>query len=269
MYLAYWDLKHLPFENVPDPNYFFDSEIHHPAFEDLRNGILQRKGALLLTGDIGCGKTTLTQRVLLSLPEKRFDVALITYPSLSPLEMLREIIQQLGLETNNTANASKSNLLHDLQKHLSENAASNRDTLICIDEAQSIPTLETFEELRLLLNFQLSDRFLVSLLFVGQPELKNIVSKLPQLRQRLALALHLGPLCMEDTSRYVLYRLRAAGCNRPILTRQGVEAIYKHTGGVPRAINHLADHCLRVGMRKGVSLINSELVAETVESYPS
>ena len=267
MYLEYWNLKHMPFENVPDPNYFYDSEVHHPAFEDLRESIMHRKGAILLTGDIGCGKTTLTQRVLLSLPEKRFDIALITYPCLSPLEMLREINQQLGLETKNSGNAGKNTLLHVLQEHLAGTAATDRDTLICIDEAQSIPTLETFEELRLLLNFQLSDRFLLTLLFIRQPELKNIIAKLPQLRQRMALHLHLGPLSMQDTSRYILYRLRAAGCNRPILTRQAVESVYRHTGGVPRSINHLADHCLLTGMRKGVSLIDSNLVTETVEKY--
>ncbi len=268
MYLEYWNLKHMPFENVPDPKYFYDSEIHHPAFEDLRASIMHRKGAMLLTGDIGCGKTTIAQRVLLSLPEKRFDIALITYPCLSPLEMLREVNQQLGLETDNSGDTGKNALLHTLRQRLTDNAASDRDTLICIDEAQSIPTLETFEELRLLLNFQLSDRFLLSLLFVGQPELKTKIAKLPQLRQRISLHLHLGPLSMQDTSRYILYRLRAAGCTRPILTRQAVEAIYRHSGGVPRSINNLADHCLAVGMRKEVSLIDAKLVTETVEQYP-
>jgi len=263
--LDYWKLQHLPFENVPDPNFFFDSDIHRTAFEDMRDAILQRKGAIMLTGDIGCGKTTITQHVLLSLPKSRFDIALITYPCLSPHEMLLEVNQQLGLETGD---AGKNTLLHILQQHLAENAASDRDVLICIDEAQSIPSLETFEELRLLLNFQLSERFLLTLLFIGQPELKGIVGKLPQLRQRMALHLHLGPLSMRDTSRYILYRLQVAGCDRPILTRQSVQSIYQHTGGVPRSINHLADHCLRVGMRKGASLIDSVLVSETVRQYP-
>jgi general secretion pathway protein A len=266
MYLKYWNLQHLPFENVPDPKYYFDSAIHHAAIEDLRDAIMSRKGAIALTGDIGCGKTTITQRVLLSLPEKRFDIAFITYPSLSPLEMLREINQQLGLEK---CDGGKNDLLHILQRHLAENAATDRDTLICIDEAQSIPSLETFEELRLLLNFQLAHRFLLTLVFVGQPELQAQIIKLPQLRQRIALHLHLGPLSAEDTARYVQFRLKAAGCQRSLLTLQAVESVHMHTGGVPRRINHLMDHCLIHGMRKGASLLDSQLITETMEMYPT
>jgi len=265
MYLEHWHLKHFPFENVPDPGYFFESDIHHMVFDDLTDAIMRRKGAIMLTGDIGCGKTTITQRVLLSLPEKRFDIAFITYPCLSPLEMLREINQQLGLDSECT---DKNTLLHALQQHLAENASSNRDTLICIDEAQSIPSLDTFEELRLLLNFQLASRFLLTLVFVGQPELQRKIAKLPQLRQRIALHLHLGPLSVQDTIRYVLYRLSAAGSDRAMLTRQAVDSMYQHTGGVPRRINHLADRCLLLGMRKGASLLDSRLVLETMERYP-
>ncbi len=265
MYLEHWRLKHFPFENVPDPGYFFESDVHHMVVDDLTDAIMRRKGAIMLTGDIGCGKTTITQRVLLSLPEKRFDIAFITYPCLSPVEMLREINQQLGLDSEST---DKSVLLHTLQQHLADNAASNRDTLICIDEAQSIPSLDTFEELRLLLNFQLASRFLLTLVFVGQPELQRKIVKLPQLRQRIALHLHLGPLSVQDTTRYVLYRLRVAGSDRAMLTRQAVDFMYRHTGGVPRRINHLADRCLLLGMRKGASLLDSRLVSETMERYP-
>ncbi len=265
MYLEHWHLKHFPFENVPDPVYLFESDIYHTVFDDLTDAIMRRKGAAMLTGDIGCGKTTITQRVLLSLPEKRFDIAFITYPCLSPVDMLREINQQLGLAYEGT---DKNMLLHTLQQHLVENASSNRDTLICIDEAQSIPSLDTFEELRLLLNFQLASRFLLTLLFVGQPELRQTIARLPQLRQRIALAMHMKPLSAQDTARYVLCRLHAAGSDRAILTRQAAESMHRHTGGVPRRINHLADRCLLLGMRKGASLLDSRLVAETMERYP-
>lgn len=265
MYLEHWHLKHFPFENVSDPDYFFESDIHHRVFDDFMDAIMRRQGAMMLTGDIGCGKTTIIQRVLLSLPEKRFNIAFITYPCLSPVEMLREINRQLGLDCDS---ADKNMLLRALQQHLAGNATSNRDTLICIDEAQSIPSLDTFEELRLLLNFQLASRFLLTLAFVGQPELQRKIIKLPQLRQRIALHLHLGPLSAQDTTRYVLYRLRAAGSGRAMLTRQAVESMYRHTGGVPRRINHLADRCLLLGMREGVSLLDSRLVSETLERYP-
>jgi len=265
MYLEHWHLKHFPFENVPDPTYLFESDIYHTVFDDLTDAIMRRKGAAMLTGDIGCGKTTITQRVLLSLPEKRFDIAFITYPCLSPVDMLREINQQLGLAYEST---DKNMLLHALRQHLVGNASSDRDTLICIDEAQSIPSLDTFEELRLLLNFQLASRFLLTLVFVGQPELRQTIAKLPQLRQRIALSMHMKPFSAQDTARYVLCRLHAAGSDHAILTRQAAESMHRHTGGVPRRINHLVDRCLLLGMRKGASLLDSRLVSETVERYP-
>ena len=265
MYLDHWRLADFPFESIADPIYFFEAEQQRMIMLDMTDAIMRRKGALMLTGDIGCGKSTITQRVLLSLPEERFDIAFLTYSSLSPLEMLREINLQLGVDADSQ---DKNELLHALQDHLSSNASAGRDTVICIDEAQSIPSLGTFEELRLLLNFQLGNRFLITLVFVGQPELKRRIDKLPQLHQRIALQLHLGPLSSRDTTRYILHRLRAAGNRRPILSKQAGNAMYRHTNGVPRRINHLADRCLLLGMRKGSTRWDSKLVTETVEAYP-
>ncbi len=264
MYLEYWGLKRYPFENVADPAFFYETDSEAMIIQDMTHAAMRRKGAMMLTGDIGCGKTTLIQRVLLSLPEDHFDIAYITYPCLSPVEMLREINRQLGLPTSGD---NKNALLRDLQARLAENAETGRDTLVCIDEAQSIPDTDTFEELRLLLNFQLADRFLMNMLLVGQPELQRKIRQLPQLRQRIALHLRLGPLSPKDTARYILHRLRVAGCNRPILTRQAAASIYQHTRGVPRRINHLTDHCLLLGMRRGAPVINSRLIADTLERY--
>lgn len=265
MYLEYWKLRDFPFENVPDPAYFYDSARHHKALEELAVNIERRKGAVMLTGEIGSGKTTVTQRALLELPENRFDIALINYPSLTPLEMLREVNRQLGLETSGE---NRNHLLQILQEHLIANARAGRDTLICIDEAQSIPSIDTLEELRLLLNFQLSSRFLLTLILVGQPELQEKIRQLPQLRQRIALHMHLGALSLPETARYMMHRLRAAGSAGDILTRQAVDHIYKHTGGIPRCINHLADRCLMSGMQRGANILDSQLVLDTLKEYP-
>jgi general secretion pathway protein A len=265
MYLEHWNLKDFPFENVNNPRYYFDSNANKMLCEDLQDAILRRKGAIVLTGDIGCGKSTISQRILLNLPEDRFDIALITYSRLTPIEMLTEVGQQLGLATSGK---DKNAILKLLQEHLTANAQSGKGTLICIDEAQSIPSLETFEELRLLLNFQLGDQFLVSLLFVGQPELQHEIAKLPQLQQRIALNLNLGQLDLQNTMHYILHRLRQAGCSRPILTRQAITLIHRHTCGVPRRINHLLDRCLLVGKRESAALIDSKLVAATMQRYP-
>jgi len=266
MYLEHWGFSDFPFENVPDERFFFESELHKAILEDLQDAIMRRKGAIVLTGGIGCGKSTLTQRILLGLPENRFDIALITYSCLTPTEMLKEVCTQLGLNANHD---DRHSLLRTLQEHLINNANSNRDTLICIDEAQSIPSIETFEELRLLLNFQLGGRFLMSLLFVGQPELQDQIAKLPQLQQRIALNLNLQHMDEAGTIQYILYRLRSAGSTRPILTRQAVTMIHRHTTGIPRRINHLMDRCLLVGQRQSSSILDSKLVESTIQRYPS
>lgn len=265
MYLEHWGLDDFPFENVPNPQFYYESETHKTLCEDLLDAIVRRKGAMVLSGEIGCGKSTISQRTLLSLPEDSFDIALITYSRLSPVEMLYEVSQQLGLETEPH---DKNSILKSLQSHLERNAASGRGTLVCIDEAQSIPSLSTFEDLRLLMNFQLGDRFLMSLLLIGQPELQQKIAKLPQLQQRIALHLTLGHFDLQNTMHYILHRLRKAGSTRPILTRQAIELVYKHTGGVPRRINHLLDRCLLVGKRESATLVDSKLVAATMQRYP-
>jgi len=265
MYLEHWGLNIFPFENVSDERFFFESDTHRVLREDLQDAIARRKGAISLTGGIGCGKSTLIQRTLLSLPEDHFDVVLINYSHLTSIEMLFEICQQLDL---NPEQNNRSSILHILQKHLVKNSEIGRTTLICIDEAQSIPSLETFEELRLLLNFQLGGHFLMSLLFVGQPELQQIIEKIPPLQQRIALHLSLQKMQPQDTARYILHRLRTAGCTQAILTRQAVEIIYRHTTGVPRRINHLMDRCLLVGMREKAPLLNRKLVETTIQRYP-
>lgn len=266
MYLKHWNLSQFPFENVPNEHFFFESQAHRVLLEDLHDAISRQKGAIALTGGIGCGKSTITQRVLLALPEDHFDIALITYSRLTPVEMLLEVCQQLDISTERQ---DRNNLLRNLQAHLAHNAKIGKHTVVCIDEAQSIPSLATFEELRLLLNFQLGGHFLMTLVFVGQPELQRKIAKLPQLQQRIALNLSIGHMSPEDSMRYVLHRLRAAGSKRPILTRQAVVLVHKYTQGIPRRINHLMDRCLLIGMRNQCKLINSQLISAVIQRYPS
>jgi general secretion pathway protein A len=264
MYLDYWHLQDFPFENTTGDRYFFVSPQHRMVYEDLTYGIRRHKGVLLLTGEIGCGKSTLLQKVLLSLPPSEYDIALITYPRLAPGEMLAEVARQLGIHE---ASRETGVLLHRIQSHLVANVKQNRHTLVCIDEAQSVPDLETFEDLRLLLNFQLGGRFLITLILVGQPELSTMIAELPPLQQRVALVMNLGPFDLEGTTRYILHNLRMAGYNSQFLTRQAVESVHLQTGGIPRRINILMDRCLIMGMRKKASRIDSSLVNETAQTY--
>jgi general secretion pathway protein A len=267
MYLDHWELSDFPFDNIPSSQFYYETDEHRELCEDLYDAIIRRRGAIVLTGQIGCGKTTTVQRVLLDLPQERFDIALINFSSLSAIEMLFEITQQLGLKTKKYRQ-DKNALLQALQDHLAHNAAQDRDTLICIDEAQSIPDIATLEELRMLLNFQLGDRFLITLLLVGQPELQQKIAEIPQLQQRIALNVHIGKLDIQSTMYYLLHRLRKAGCKKPILTKQAVKLIYQQTAGVPRLINHVMDRCLLMGKRTSQQVINAQLVHDTMQRYP-
>ncbi len=267
MYLEHWKLKAFPFDNTPSPHFYYETDQHRILCEDLYDAIIRRRGAIALTGDIGCGKTTTVQRVLLDLPQDRFDIALINFSSLSAVEMLFEITQQLGLKVSAYRN-DKNVLLQSLQEHLANNAQHNKDTLVCIDEAQSVPDTSTLEELRMLLNFQLGNRFLITLLLVGQPELQQKIADIPQLQQRIALNLRLGHLDLQSTMRYILYRLHIAGCTQPILTKQAIMLIFQHSHGVPRLINHIMDRCLLMGMRMSQHRIDQRLVQTTMQRYP-
>ncbi len=264
MYLDYWQLTEFPFDNGSNQEFYYESEKHRHLTDSITDAIMRHKGVIALTGDIGCGKTTLSQHVLLGLPDDRFDIILITYPRLSPLEMLSEIATQMDIPTEGK---DKITLIHAIQKHLIHNMESDRDTIICIDEAQSIPSMETFEELRLLLNFQFADHFILTLFFVGQPELADQFKALPQLEQRIALHLNLGAMDMNEAIRYILKRLQTAGCRKAILTKQAAMAIHHLTKGIPRRINHLADYCLLTGMQMESPIIDRNLVAETFKRY--
>ena len=190
MYLEYWGLQKFPFENVPDPEFMYYSSEHEEALARLIYAVKRNKGAVLLTGEIGCGKTMLSRVFIQQLADSEFDIGLITNPSLEPIDFLKEALYQIGL---NPQSKSKSELLKMLNERMIENMKNNRTTLLIIDEAQLIYK-ETFEEIRLLLNFQLNDRYLLTLVLIGQPELRDIIRGYKQLDQRIAIRYHLNPL---------------------------------------------------------------------------
>ena len=253
MYLEFWGLKELPFENVPDPRFFYPSAEHQEALLRMFYAVNSRKGAAMLTGDIGCGKTVLSRTLIQDLPADRYEIGLITNPSLSPVDFLREILYQLGVESTTH---SKLDLLHALNDQAVKNLNKNKDTIIIIDEAQAIADEGTFEELRLLLNFQLNDRFLLTLLLLGQPELKERIAQIDQLSQRIAIKFHLGPLKREETHAYVRTRLEKSGVKRQIFGDDALNVLHQESRGIPREINNICDICLLLGFGAKVTQID-------------
>ncbi len=257
-YERYWGLRCRPFDNVPDPGFYVPSAVHEAARQRLLYGIQARKGAVMLTGEVGCGKTLLSRTVVLGLPESRYDVALIANPSFSAKDFLQEVLCQLGV----AASGSKVRLLHRLNEHLMANYQRDMDTVIFVDEAQAIGSQRLFEELRLLLNFQTNTRFLLTLVLLGQPDLHKKVGRIPQLEQRLAIRCHLGTFEAEDVRRYVAARLVIAGCSRPLFTEGALAMVCEQSGGVCRLINSLCDLCLLVGAMNRSSEIDERVVRE-------
>lgn len=257
MYLEYWGLTKTPFENLPNPDFLYYSPMHEEAMTRLLYTAHGRKGAGMLTGHAGMGKTTLSRAFVRQLDENKFDVGLIANPSLSPIDFLKEILYQLDVEENSQ---SKVDLLRLLNEKMLMNIKQGKDTIVIVDEAQAIEDEKTLEELRLLLNFQLNDRFLLTLILIGQEELAEKVARIPQLSQRISIKYHLRPLDFAETVKFIFFRLKMAGLAKSIFSEEAIKQIYQISGGIPRKIVNLCDLCLLVGFTFKAPLINSKIV---------
>jgi general secretion pathway protein A len=258
MYELYWGLKEKPFENTPDPRFLYFSDEHREAISRLTYAIEQRKGAALLTGGYGCGKTVISREIFGKLTHDKYESALVTNPLLSPLDLLREICFQLNVKIE--LESPKTELLKKLNECFYQNMNAQKDTVIIIDEAQAIENLSAFEELRLLLNFQLNDRFLLTLILIGQPELKEKIDQLKQFKQRLAIQYHLTPLNEQETAQYILHRLKVAEAQSEIFAPDAIQTVWRRSDGIPRVINNICDLSLLVGFSNKVHKIDEALI---------
>ncbi len=251
-YTAYWNLTAPPFENVPDPTFYFPSEKHEGARQRLLYGVKAKKGIVMLTGDLGCGKTLISRALLQALPSPDYDIGLVVNPALPFMDFLAEVLYQFGLDSTGT----KVQLIHRVNDRLLANHHQKRSTVLVVDEAQSIQDDRIFEDLRLLLNFQLNHDFLMTMVLLGQPELKERVQANPQLSQRIGLRYHLAPLTAEETHQYIRFRIRIAGGDPNVFSNEAVSVIFRQSGGVSRLINALCDTCLFLGAQDRRSQID-------------
>ncbi len=265
MYEIYWKLKQKPFENTPDPHFLYYSQKHEEALSRMLYVIRERKGAALLTGDYGSGKTLLSRVLLEELSSDQYQSALIFNPRLPSLELIKEIVYQLGRDVSSLVN--KTDLLHSLNEILYENTNDNKNTVVVVDEAQAIGEEDSFEELRLLLNFQLNDNFLLTLILIGQPELKEKIANLPQLRQRFAIRYHLKALTETETKEYINHRLEVAGTKQQIFSEDAYDEIYYFSTGIPRRINNICDMALLVGCGEKADKIDKKIIREVAKDF--
>ena len=269
MYEEYLGLKEKPFQNTPNPRFLYYSPQHEEALMRLVYAVRERVGAAMMTGVFGCGKTVLGQALINELAGEggeKYKIAFITNPQLEYVELLRAIVRNLKaieLPIKKTE-LSADYLLEVLNNILLNNMRDGKETVIIIDEAHVIRDEKILEELRLLLNFQLQDRFLLTLLLFGQPELGQRIEDNKQLEQRIAIKCHLDSLDLENTPNYISYRLKVAQRTEPIFTDEVVKLIYDNSGGIPRRINRLCELCLLAGFAKQAKVIDNKIVQEEI-----
>jgi len=240
MFEEFFGFTTKPFGKTPDPSFLYESPQHKEALARLEYAVEEKELAVLV-GEIGSGKTTLSRALIDRIGESR-PIILLINPRLTPTQLLRSIAKSLGMEPARF----RSDLLEQIHTKLFELYESRREPVLIIDEAQLLPSKATFDEIRLLTNFQLDDQNLLSVLLIGQPELEGRLDRAAYapLRQRIGMRYHLGPLTLDDTIAYIEHRVRVAGGNRNPFSREAMEEIHTLSGGIPRLINTLATTAL-------------------------
>ena len=259
MFEAFYGLKQKPFSKTPDPKFLFLSRNHEEALARLQYAV-EEKELILLTGEVGSGKTTLARALIDLLGEKHRAIMIIN-PRLTPSQFLRTVAKHFDIDVPYNF---KDNLLDTIYERVYKDYEEGISPLIIIDEAQLIPHKSTFEEIRLLTNFQLDDTNLLSLILVGQTDLRrrmNHKTYLP-LRQRIGLFYHLGPIAENEMKGYLEHRLKVAGMEESLFTDGAIKRLYKCSGGIPRVINSLATSALLEGFGRGLRIIDESLIED-------
>jgi len=263
MFEKFFGLTENPFNLTPDPKYLYLSEIHKEAIAHLRYGINERKGFVLLTGEVGAGKTTVCRALLSSLPSET-RTALIFNPTLTDIELLKSINQDFGLSASEM---SKKALLDELNAFLLKVRQESGNAVLIIDECQNL-TPDVLEQIRLLSNLETEKEKLIQIIMIGQPELNTILAapSLRQINDRIVLRYHMGLLSRTDTRDYIAHRLMVAGSHGDIkFTTLSLNLIYDYSRGLPRRINAAAERCLLIAFLKGTHTINRRIAREALK----
>jgi general secretion pathway protein A len=263
MYLQFYGLRERPFDPTPDPKFLYQSTHHREALAELMYGVGERRGFVVLTGEVGTGKTLLL-RTLLARLDREIPVAYVHNTALGIEGLVEYMLQDWGVKSGAATHAQR---LFELNEFLIEQHRHGQSPVLIIDEAQnlSVPTLEA---VRLLSNFETDSAKLVQILLVGQPELRRKLNspELRQLRQRIGLRYHIGPLPPDEVRPYIRHRLRIAGAaDGNLFSDAATERIAAYSEGIPRIVNIVCDHCLLSGYVDSKRRIDPAAVAEAID----
>lgn len=262
MYEEFFGLKQKPFDLVPNPQFLFLSKSHQKAISYLEYGLQEKAGFILLSGEIGSGKTT-TIREIISRMDSKTALALVFNTRVTSEQLIAMINEEFGLDFEGKGKVA---LLRDLNDYLIEQYSKNVQPIIIIDEAQNL-SMENLEEIRLLSNLETGTSKLVQIVLVGQPELKRMIScqELEQLRQRINIACHITPLNQGEMEEYIFHRLGVAGNREAVTFLPGtLDVIYQYSQGIPRLVNIFCDFLLLSAFAEKTKEMSVELVQEVV-----
>ena len=264
MYEQFYGFEGRPFQLTPDPHFYFESATHRKALSYLGYGLAQGEGFIVITGDIGAGKTTLVGHLMETIDPSRLTAVKIVSTQVQGDDMLRLAAQSFGLPIDNMP---KAQILRQIEAFLHQQARAGRRSLLIVDEAQNLP-ISSIEELRMLSNFQLGGQSLLQIFLLGQPEFRDLMKspELEQLRQRVIATHHLDPMTAEEIEPYILHRLSLVGWRGdPQFTEEAFAAIHAATNGVPRRVNVLASRVLLLGALDQLGMIDEVTVQAVVE----
>lgn len=258
-YLEYYGLKEHPFANVVDNRFYYNSAQQSEALLRLKYAIDTKKGLAVLIGDIGAGKTTLARRLLEDLDENVYEAALIVviHSSVSPEWLLRKLAMQIGVAD---IKEEKVEVLGQIYKRLFEINEEGKIAVIIMDEVQMLKSKEIMEEFRGLLNMELTEGKMINFVFVGLPELDNVLALDEPLKQRIAVKVRLRSFSEENTIEYINHRMKIGGCQKNVFTLGAIKQIFQYSNGIPRLINTICDNALLEGYLLKVDEIDDGIV---------
>jgi len=264
MYKSYFGFDEAPFSITPDPKFLYMSQRHEDALAHLKYGLFETNGFVLLTGEVGTGKTAICRCLLQQLPET-VDIAFVLNPKQTAFELVANICDDLHIEYP-TGTTSIKVLIDLLNKRLLESYANGRQTILIIDEAQNLSD-EVLEQIRLLTNLETPKQKLLQILLVGQPELQTMLARpvLRQLTQRITARYHITSLSQVETAAYIHHRMWIAGVQRPVFSKHAVNKIYRLCNGTPRLINIICDRALLGAYAKNSDTIDVKTVTQAAQ----